>query len=155
MARSWTNTWQCSCHRCVTCRSWIKCTKCYFSWSRKLMLRVFFPRSLKVYYWAVVFQNFDGTKCESCDRDSFDWHSFILTLFPLGSNMNISLSEDYFRFRSLVRWYNTKLYSSPIIKPTRCTNFWNLFLEWNSTYRVIQEESALLWEMIVWVILSK
>jgi hypothetical protein len=24
-----------------------------------------------------------------------------------------------------------------------------------STYRVIQEESALLWEMIVWVILSK
>ena len=40
-----------------------------------------------------------------------------------------------------------------------------LLVSWNSTYeqtnihtyiyRVIQEESALLWEMIVWVILSK
>jgi hypothetical protein len=27
--------------------------------------------------------------------------------------------------------------------------------EESDTYRVIQEESALLWEMIVWVILSK
>ena len=32
--------------------------------------------------------------------------------------MNISLSEDYFRFRSLVRWYGTKLYNiTPIFGP--------------------------------------
>ena len=29
------------------------------------------------------------------------------------------------------------------------------FVSFHSKYRVIQEESALLWEMIAWVILSK
>jgi hypothetical protein len=62
----------------------------------------------------------------SCSVYSF-WYEFILMLLCI-LTLNI-YNTDHSIWRSCDR----ASWSVPIIEPTRCTNFSNIFLEWNST----------------------